>query len=148
MEQTLTTILPGITIYTAVFLVSQFVVHHFRRTFHALTQFFVDSAEGRALSRQTGYRLKLPEADEPHLHARLIRSTVVVTWFGQVSIAVLLVFVVGTITIIGNSTSIAKRFRELVFVSSALHFALSTVSFWMWKRNERKVMAASKPIEY
>lgn len=142
MNETLIVILPGITIYAVVFIVTRFILSQLWKMSHVYARFFQDSAEGRTLSREAGYHPRISAGDEPCTHARLTRSITLVTWFRYLSAGTALVFVAGTAAIIVGSPVVAERYRILVFVASAVHVLPAAISYVLVRRNERLVTTA------
>ena len=148
MKQTLIAILPGITIYAVVFLVSQLILNQLRKVSQVLVRFFIDTAAGRELSRQAGNVLKVREADEPRLHARLVRSVTIVTWTRHLSAGTSLFFPVAFVTMFIGATTGTEHVRFLVFITSTVHILLTAISYVLFQRNKRTVMTASEIHEY
>jgi hypothetical protein len=148
MYESLIAILPGIAIYIFVSIASQFVLTQLWKASQVLARFFRDTADGRTLSRQAGYRLNIDERDEPRLYLRLDRSVTLITWFRYLAVGTALVFVAAVGTILVRPTPVVEHFRLLVFVASAVHVLSPGISYVLFRRNQKIVMTASDRREY
>lgn len=148
MNESLIAILPGIAIYTFVAITSQFVLTQLWKTSHVLARFFRDSADGRTLSREAGYRLRICEHDEPRLYARLDRSVILITWFRYLAVGTALVFVAAVGTLLVRPTPFVELFRIFVFIASAVHVLPAGISYVLIRWNQKIVMTASDRREY
>jgi hypothetical protein len=148
MYESLIAILPGIAIYIFVSIASQFVLTQLWKASQVLARFFRDTADGRTLSRQAGYRLNIDERDEPRLYLRLDRSVTLITWFRYLAVGTALVFVAAVGTILVRPAPVVEHFRLLVFVASAVHVLSTGISYVLFRRNQKIVMTASDRREY
>lgn len=148
MKETLIAIFPGIIIYTFTFIQTRFILTLLLKMSQAHAQLFKDEARGRWLARDAGYRLTISAGDEPRIHARLVRSVTLVTWFRQLLIGTALVFVPVTITTIVRPQLVAEQYRHLVFVASGVHVLSAAISYVLVRKNEQLVATASDRREY